>query len=401
METASTPNPQETDREFQPWGNVSDPRKHNPNKFRYLLHGINPLARSSMGLVAALMQPGQNAEVSKVGDQTIDLSEKPERLAERVALSCSLIDQDHYGTWGKAGLIVEAPVGNVCITQTSDAGAFVMDKNRLLEQSGRQPLLTADQLLPQTPSGSYNEVVVLADNNSQKVRLAGFFIKNIDGTPLDEDLAEKFRMHATRLNLPIIEIPEPNPYQENRIVRFKSELSVLFNGKEYSLVGPEERRFKSNLPRGFSLFSSPAEIKQVLQFLREQGISEAEVKQLEQDYIEVDKRRQQPKVYFDDNGDVLRIEKSEGYGEEEIKINISRLGATKSAALELAKAINRKLNNASGIQRREDHALAYTLALSEVDAIIQEVLQTASGAERQKIEAWYQGIRDSLIKHSG
>lgn len=41
METISlTPDPEKSDENFKPWGDVTDTNKHNPNNFRYLVHGV-------------------------------------------------------------------------------------------------------------------------------------------------------------------------------------------------------------------------------------------------------------------------------------------------------------------------------------------------------------------------
>src|SRR3989344_6607152 len=165
MEVSETPNNPDIKRDFKPWGGVADPRTHDPATFRYLIHAINPMATSSMGLVGAMVAKDEPRSMTKEdGDQTINLYSQPERLDQRVALSCSLVDQGHHGTWGRAGLIIEAPQENVLITDSSDVGAIVMSKKSLLEQARKRHLLTADQLLQQTYSSSYNEVVVLANN---------------------------------------------------------------------------------------------------------------------------------------------------------------------------------------------------------------------------------------------
>lgn len=100
------------------WGGVSDPNLHNPESFRYLIHGINPMATMNISAQASF-----GKDISEdIGDQSINMTQHPEDLAKRVSLSMSIIDPDHLGTWGNAGLIVEAPVENVVITSPQDSG---------------------------------------------------------------------------------------------------------------------------------------------------------------------------------------------------------------------------------------------------------------------------------------
>lgn len=402
METSDLSlNPERKEREFQPWGDTTDPKKHNPNKFRYLVHGFNPFAKSSMGLAGAIVEQNQSNLDNSEGDPTIDLLQHPEQLAARVALSCSLIDEAHYGTWGRGGIIVEAPIGSVVITKPSDAGALVMNRGLLEEQAQRNPIFSADQLLEQTPSGSYNEVVVLANNKGQKVHLAGFFIKVVDGVPIDEYLAGELSMHATRLKLPLVKIAEPSPYKEDRIIRHKSgELSVIFQGKMYYLVGPEQSRFRNHRPDSFGSFSSPDEIKNVLQFLVEQGVDKGEIKQILKDYSLVDKKRQQPKVYFGDDGRVVRIEKSDGYGTNETKFSISRSGAVKWNNLELARETYKTLYSDNQLSSTGSRLNQIPLSKTEVEGIFNDALAGATDKERTEIKVLYELIKDSVALNS-
>ena len=100
MEVSETPNNPDIKRDFKPWGGVADPRTHDPATFRYLIHAINPMATSSMGLVGAMVAKDEPRSMTKEdGDQTINLYSQPERLDQRVALSCSLVDQGHHVTF--------------------------------------------------------------------------------------------------------------------------------------------------------------------------------------------------------------------------------------------------------------------------------------------------------------
>lgn len=62
METISlTPDPEKSDENFKPWGDVTDTNKHNPNNFRYLVHGINPAATMLIGDQAHTLRRGSYA----------------------------------------------------------------------------------------------------------------------------------------------------------------------------------------------------------------------------------------------------------------------------------------------------------------------------------------------------
>jgi hypothetical protein len=114
------------------WGEVTDPKKHNPKNFRYLVHAFNPFATASQPLIAISAELSGAYKVDKrEGDQSISLFEEPERLVERVSLSMSLIDQDHTGTWGPGGIIVEVPEENVVITSPVDTGSHNSSKEFL------------------------------------------------------------------------------------------------------------------------------------------------------------------------------------------------------------------------------------------------------------------------------
>ena len=81
------------------WGQTTDPCRHNPDNFRYLVHAFNPHARLGALVIQSVMQD-EGAVADEAGDQSIDVFKEPERIDERVSLSMSLIDQDHTATWG-------------------------------------------------------------------------------------------------------------------------------------------------------------------------------------------------------------------------------------------------------------------------------------------------------------
>ena len=71
-------------------GEVTDPKQHDPSKFRYLVHAINPMATTSMGMVGAMVMKDEPTSVDEAeGDQTI-IYTLTRKLGDRVALSSSL-----------------------------------------------------------------------------------------------------------------------------------------------------------------------------------------------------------------------------------------------------------------------------------------------------------------------
>lgn len=81
------------------WGQTTDPCRHNPDNFRYLVHAFNPDACLGALVIQSVMQD-KGIVADEAGDQSIDVFKEPKRVDERVSLSMSLIGQDHTATWG-------------------------------------------------------------------------------------------------------------------------------------------------------------------------------------------------------------------------------------------------------------------------------------------------------------
>jgi len=314
------------------WGGVTDPEKHNPKNFRYLVHAFNPSATVSQPLVAISAELSGEYKVDETeGDQSINLFEEPERLAERVSLSMSLIDQDHTGTWGKGGIIVEAPEENIVITSPTDTGSHSSSKDSLRKQSEGRPRLTADQLLKSTPPRSYNEVVAFARSESGKpLRLVGFFIKvDRDGQPLDPVIAQKMREHAERLNLPLIEIQVLGPYEQEMLEIEGNNIRANYKGKRYNLGSENpELAFYAYDNKIHTFFPSPQEIEEVVAHFKKRGdINEAQAQQILERYRIADAGRKTPKIEYDpETSEIKRVTIKDGYGEDAIEYWLSPPG---------------------------------------------------------------------------
>jgi hypothetical protein len=146
------------------------------------------------------------------GDGSIDLQRQPERVAGRLALSTSLIDQGHRTTWGPGGLILRAPTYNVIDAAPHDLGTPNNNADLLRrharDRSSEGPLPEPEAMLHESVVGEVNEAVVLGTRGDSVVELAGFFYhKNVFGRPVDAAMTRDLRRHAERLAIPIVGIP--------------------------------------------------------------------------------------------------------------------------------------------------------------------------------------------------
>ena len=215
------------------WGGVTDPADHNPANFRYLIHAINPNAKSyalawlkdiarfreetarelrykqSMGYQNINMHhcPEEISHDQPPGDQGISMYHFPERLADRIFLSMSLIDQDHTYTWGDIGLIVGAFEANIVLTAAEDACSYRSNLKGLLQRATLYEHMSGDELLQNSDPLEYNEVVAVAQSDDWQLQLEGFFYKTTPaGHPCDSARADKMHRQALRLDLPIVAI---------------------------------------------------------------------------------------------------------------------------------------------------------------------------------------------------
>ena len=192
------------------WGRATDPSTHTSGQFRYLVHGISPKASNFMKGMASDSQTAETEALqnsTSSGDQSINLYEEPERVAERISLSMSLIDQDHTGTWTYGGLILDVPEKNIIGNGPHDIGSANWDKSLLQSQFDGSTILNPEDLLNNSSKFDYNEVIAFANLDGSKIRLKGFFVVvDSSGFPLDKPLSDKIKAHADRLDLPLVNI---------------------------------------------------------------------------------------------------------------------------------------------------------------------------------------------------
>lgn len=91
-----------TDRRSEIWGGVTDPAKHNPDSFRYLVHTF--VSESQRGWWKSVHLQIRKDDAAKGlvnsadGDQGIDLLSRPEGISGRLCVAASIIDDKHLGT---------------------------------------------------------------------------------------------------------------------------------------------------------------------------------------------------------------------------------------------------------------------------------------------------------------
>ena len=155
------------------WGGTTDPRFHDPEKFRYLVHALRPYGNPPQALASLYVGLDEIEYSQQFGDQKINLIEQPEQVANRVSLSMSLIDENHTRTFHDAGLIITAPPENIMVTSGVDAGTQNSSISDLQARKAASPILDGDSLLAATGDFNYNEVVALASIGDSKLQLSG------------------------------------------------------------------------------------------------------------------------------------------------------------------------------------------------------------------------------------
>lgn len=409
-----SPKQDEREKGSKVWGGVTDPSHHNPDRYRYLVHAFNPFAKLTMPLaqLTAHRDGIMDATDKSHGDQSIDLFRQPDRLNERVSLSTSLIDQDHHGTWGSIGLILEAPEDNIVITASSDVGSLNASPDFLRQQAESHRHMSGDQLLQQTPPTSYNEVVALAKTGQGDLKLKGFFAKVDEEGYLDEKSAQTLKYQAQRLGLPFVEIIEPSQFGEDKY-EVQSEVRYAhYKGKRYNLGGGKENpkydwqdntrhAFNNYTSRGESFFTSPEELEEVLGFVAEQNPNKPElIEKIRQEYKEAHERYLAPKLNYDDEGTLQTISMRHGYGKDAWEYRITRSGYSYDTNLqEQSKNMREQMMNMGqmtmiGLDREKWwERQIYT---DTTDGAVEEALKYADPETAEAARAFYDEVRPKI-----
>ena len=184
---------------------LTDPQTHSPVHFCYIVHALNPAAKNGL-LLATINQKGYDFA------QEIDLLHEPGRIAEKLLISSSIINQDHTATWGDTFFILNVPWSNFVSMSPRDSATNVTNPRAVLEYA-RSPYTTPLGLIAETRrvggESSYNEVVVTGNRDGNLVEIVGIGIKyTYVGAPkLREPAeAERIREIARQMHIPLIEM---------------------------------------------------------------------------------------------------------------------------------------------------------------------------------------------------
>jgi hypothetical protein len=251
------------------------------------------------------------------GNPAVNLYRHPERLADRMALSLSLIDERHNKTFGDFGIIVGAPNETVVSANPRDSATRNDNARHLHNLSGKPLQFTGTQVLKRTLPEFHNEIVAIARKNDQQIKLDGFFYQSdAIGKPINSRAKEILNRHAERLHLPIIPIYNPYAFQrptDSWRPMFGDGYEVSLNGQSYRLGVGGVQRFSvmkdGKLREGFM---SRTELVAACDFLRRCGIQESEILKIDQSFEEGRRAYQLPTLEFDDERNVRRLQKRLG-----------------------------------------------------------------------------------------
>ena len=204
---------------------LTDPKHHNPERFCYLVHGLNPGAKDQL-LMLALRQGRYDAS------QEVDLLRDPEKIVDKKLISTSIINQDHMKTWGSVFFILDAPWNNYVSMSPRDSATNITNPDFVLDYS-QPPYALPSQLVEQS-QGGLNEVVVTGTKGTEQVKIIGIGIKLTDvGEEKNHEPgeAEQMRAIAERLGVPLIEFVE-----KVRIEDSPPEINMGYGGHVRSLL---------------------------------------------------------------------------------------------------------------------------------------------------------------------
>src|SRR3989344_5706107 len=200
--------PSDVEKEITPedfYSELTDPTKHNPEKFCYVVHGIMPesyLDRLSLAIEMGGYDPSQE----------INLLAEPERIVDKKLISTSIINQNLHRTWGGSFFILDVPWDNFVSMSPRDSATIITNPDFILENA-RHPSMTPTRLIDATRSkdgdSAYNEVVVTGSKNQQQVRITGIGLQLTDTgeeSIVQPEDADKMRGIAKKLGVPTIEI---------------------------------------------------------------------------------------------------------------------------------------------------------------------------------------------------
>lgn len=183
----------------------NSPQSYKKDKFRFLVHGIQ-------GRGARIIQHMTLLEKRAFdSDHHVDLLQSPQLIGSKKLISCSIIDQNHRGTFGEAGFILRAPFDNVMAMSPEDLGTNFFSPNETHNHiSTSKQHMNIDALLASTHSNQWNEIVLSGRTEFGEVEIVGAFVKtDRQGTPTDQETATRVKIAAAQIGVPVIEVLQP------------------------------------------------------------------------------------------------------------------------------------------------------------------------------------------------
>ncbi len=210
---------------------MTDPRYHNENKFRYVIHGIDPPdefvshylkmvkreelspdPKDSLNAFDLFFNPQQ---LQMDTWDKIDLLNNPGEISDKRNLSLSLIDSNFTKTWGSAGFIIKVPADNILRTSYGFSERKPWRTREELDQLyAERSLLSPNDMLENHLSRLNEIIAVGTGRKGSKVKIQAVFIK-VYADPstgkrklFDPKLAQKIKSLAKKNNWPVIEIED-------------------------------------------------------------------------------------------------------------------------------------------------------------------------------------------------
>ena len=299
-------------------------------------------------------------------------------------------------------MIISAPEENIVLTSWTDAGTHNNDKNFLLGQGARHGVMSADQLLATTSPRQYNEVVALADNDGSKLETIGFFYKvTSKGEPVDLMIAQRMRMHAERLGLPVVEILQEA--KKDKVTRYalgddeQEHIAITYNGENFAIAG-FDRNYIYYMTEETSRyrFASPEEMSAALQFaVNVNKMTEAEAQQILDDYAEVRERRMTPTAYYDDEGNFEKIMYYEGYGDDELRITLYNSGYIRRVRTKRESEEQRRAMLGDFV-RHDAQSRSIPARPHVADSMVKRAKEGLDEAKADELQKWYDKYREAI-----
>ena len=202
----------------------SDMDNFDPNNYIILVNAIS-INTDVRGLQRMITKENRTEQVEE-----INLVYNPERIADKLISSCSLLvktdEYDNQHTWSRVGLIIKAPYQNILRSSPKDLGADFVNPSQEIEKYTGGNKGNPKEL---AESDCMNEVVVQGTTKHGKIEIIGVFINEHDDETKPEE--ERFAKRLSRkLNLPLKRIEREKHKIEDKPIEVKK-----IDGKLYRI----------------------------------------------------------------------------------------------------------------------------------------------------------------------